>query len=442
MECFTTDEHATMGLTEVKFRRDTRAEMNLVKVYPHKTYQRLAGFGAALTESAAYTFSCMEPAVQDRFLRMCFGPDGNAYTLCRTPIQSCDFSLDSYAYLSDKRDKALAGFTLERDKQLIIPFVTCVRELEPTLEIIASPWSPPAFMKAPPMMALGGRLRKKYYGMWADMMARYVVEYAQLGIPVGRITVQNEPMARQRWESCLFTAQQEADFAAQYLRPALDAAGCSATEIFIWDHNKDRIVERVDETLAEAKTAAAVAGCAFHWYSGDHFEALGAAIAAHPDKEFLFTEGCVEYAGDQPADKLRKAEQYAHDIIGNFNAGAHGFIDWNIVLDDQGGPNHVDNFCEAPLMFDRGTGELIVNRSHTYIGHFSRFIKRGARRCLVSRYTDGVECTGFVNPDGERVVVFLNRSERDQYFVLCEGDRVADCGVAAHSIMTARWSAR
>lgn len=440
IECYTTDAHEPMRRTELAFSRNKRAEMNLVKVYPHKTFQRVAGFGAALTESAAYTFALMPPEVQDRFLGLCFGPGGNAYTLCRTHIQSCDFSLGSYAYLTDKRDKGLSLFTIEHDRQLLIPFIQCALAVDPSIEIIASPWSPPAFMKTSRTMILGGSLRKKYYGMWASMVARYVAEYAREGISVSRVTVQNEPMARQTWESCLFTSQEEAEFAARHLRPALDDAGLCNVEILVWDHNKDRIIERVDETLAEPEADKAVGGVAFHWYSGDHFEALAETVRTHPDKEFIFTEGCVEYSRDREASQGRKAEQYAHDMIGNLNAGANGFVDWNVLLDEQGGPNHVGNFCEAPLMYDREQGELIINRSYYYIGHFSRFVERGAHRCLVSRFTDAVECAGFVNPDGARVLVVLNKSDGEQSFTLCEDGNVAEVSLGAHSIMTACWS--
>ena len=440
IECYTTDAEAAMRRTELSSRRDPRAEMNLVKVYPQKAYQRIAGFGAALTESAAYTFALMPPEAQDRFLRLCFGREGNAYTLCRTHIQSCDFSLGSYAYVSDKRDKKLASFSIERDRELLIPLIRCALELDPAIELVASPWSPPAFMKSSHTMAFGGRLRCTYYDQWAAMIARYIAEYAQEGIAISRVTVQNEPMARQTWESCLFTAQEEAEFAAHHLRPALDAAGLGGVRMLIWDHNRDRVVERVDETLADPAVREAVDGVAFHWYSGDHFEALAATIAAYPEKEFLFTEGCVEYTCDREATQVRKAEQYAHDVIGTLNAGAHGYIDWNVLLDEQGGPNHVGNFCEAPLMYDRERGELFVNRSFWYLGHFSRFIDRGAQRFLVSRYNDRIECAGFANHDGGRVVVALNKTDAEQSFVLCEGERVADVSLAPHSIVTLRWA--
>lgn len=439
IECYTTGADTVLEKTVVPSRRNPRAEMDLVKIYPRKTFQSIAGFGAALTESAAYTFALMPPALQDRFLRLCFGAEGNAYTLCRTHMQSCDFSLSSYEYVSDKRDKDLAGFSIDRDRELLIPFIQCAQAAEPRLELVASPWSPPAFMKTSRMMVLGGRLRKKHYARWAAMFVRYLVEYAQEGIAISRVTVQNEPMARQTWESCLYSADEEAEFATKHLRPALDEAGFSDVGILIWDHNKDRIVERVDAVFAEPDARSSVDGVAFHWYTGDHFEALAETIASYPEKEFLFTEGCVEYTRDHMASEERKAEQYAHDVIGNLTAGANGYIDWNILLDEQGGPNHVGNYCEAPLMYDRTAEQLIVHRSFHYLGHFSRFVECGARRCLVSRYTDRIECAGFVNPDGTRVVIALNKSDSDQRFLLCEGNRTADVSLKAHSIMTLRW---
>lgn len=295
-------------------------------------------------------------------------------------------------------------------------------------------------MKTNHTMLLGGHLREEYAELWAAMVARYLQEYAREGVQIGRVTIQNEPMATQTWESCLFTATEEAMFAVKHLRPALDAAGLQDVKILMWDHNKDRILDRVDEGFTVDGAQAAIDGVAFHWYSGDHFEALVQSVCDHPTKEFIFTEGCVEYSRQRDATEQRKAEQYAHDMFGNFNAGTQGFIDWNILLDEQGGPNHVGNFCEAPLMYDRKSQQLIVNRSFNYIGHFSRFVKPGAHQCLTSRYADAIESCGFVNPDGSRVVVVMNKTDGEQFFTLCEGDQICDIMLPAHSIASYRWN--
>lgn len=448
MRVWTTDERRVMACDDVPFRRDERAEMGLVVCRPDRTYQRIVGFGGAFTEAGAYVFAHMPPDLQDRFIELCFGGarggdparGGNAYTLCRTHIQSCDFALGNYAYVRPF-DKRLATFSLARDKRLLLPFIQCGLAANPSLELLASPWSPPAFMKTNRLMNGGGHLRRSHYGTWAKLLARYVGAYAQEGVRVGRLSVQNEPMARQTWDSCLFTPEEEAEFAAEHLRPALDEAGHADVKLFAWDHNTDRLLDRADAVLARPDAAAAFGGVAFHWYAGDHFEQVRAVAEAYPDKELLFTEGCVEYSRDRAEEvtQERKAEQYAHALLGHLNAGAQGFIDWNLLLDERGGPNHVGNFCEAPLMYDREAEELIVNRSFHYFGHVSRFVRPGARRFLVSRFDDAVECAGFVNPDGGRVLVALNRGDRPVRFELAERPWVAQVEVPAHGIVTCAW---
>lgn len=465
MRTYTTDGREAFRREDVRFRRDERAEMELVVCRPDRTHQRIAGFGGAFTEAAAYVFAQMPPDVQDDFLLRCFGGatggaadgaaggdegrGGNAYTLGRTHIQSCDFALGNYAYVRPL-DRALKSFSLTRDRRLLLPFIQCALAVNPALQLVASPWSPPAFMKTNARMNGGGRLRKSYYDAWAQLLARYVADYAAEGVRIGRMSVQNEPMAAQTWDSCLFTAQEEADFAANHLRPALDAAGFADVRLLAWDHNTDRILERVEETFAVPGADAALGGVAFHWYAGDHFEQVRAVAEAYPDKELLFTEGCVEYAREgaggragrvSDAEQQRKAEQYAHMVIGCLNAGASGYIDWNLLLDERGGPNHARNFCEAPLMYDREAQELIVNRSFHYLGHFSRFVEPSSRRFLVSRFTDNLECAGFVRPDGNRVLVVLNRHNRAIRFEVAERPHVARLESPAHSIMTLVWEA-
>lgn len=467
MKCYTTNAGGAFRESRASFVRDDRAEMRLIVVRPDIEYQRIVGFGGAFTESAASVFALMPPDKQDAFLVKCFGPaslGGNAYSLCRTHIQSCDFALGGYSYVRPY-DRQLNSFSIDRDRRLLLPFIKCGLAANPHLQLFASPWSPPAFMKSNRRRAGGGRLRGSLYGAWAGMLVKYVQAYEREGVPIGRMSVQNEPAAQQSWESCLFSPQEEAVFAAEYLRPALDHAGLRDVKLFAWDHNTDRILDRLEQTFAAKvanhvrtpvvhdvlaapegpalRTAGdAFGGVAFHWYAGDHFEQLEELSRRFPDKELMFTEGCVEYSRPQErlATQEHKAEQYAHSIIGCVGAGAAGYIDWNMLLDERGGPNHARNFCEAPLMYDRDAGELVENRSFQYIGHFSRFAVPGSRRCLTSRFSDALECVGFVRPDSDRVLVVLNRHGRKIRFRVAERPFVADLEIPGHSVMTLLWS--
>lgn len=439
IKCYKSNEQKQFETSELSFFGDDRAEMNLIKVYPKETRQIILGFGGAFTEAAAETMKSMSADKKEQFLQACFGTEGNQYNFCRTHIQSCDFSLGNYAYVEDPSDKNLETFTLDRDNQYLIPMIKDALAINPDIQLLASPWSPPAFMKSNQEMNHGGVLKKEYYQMWADMIVKYVEEYEKLGISIHRISVQNEPKATQTWDSCLYTGEEEGIFATEYLRKTLDAHGYSNIVIVIWDHNKDCILERADETFSVVGSKDSVGAIGFHWYTGDHFEALDAVRTKYPEKELIFTEGCVEYSRFKSNNQVKNAEMYLHDMIGNLNQGMNGYIDWNLVLNAQGGPNHVGNFCDAPIMYDKDTDQLDIKLSFHYIGHLSRFVKKGAKRILVSRHTDQVDAVGFVNPDGEKVVVLMNRTENDLKMQVCEDKNVCDITLTAHSVITLCW---
>lgn len=439
MKTYTTNQNVAFAEESREFVVNGGSEMKQVKIYPETTYQEVFGLGGAITEAAAYTYAQMSEEKKKELLGLYFGEHGNRYNFCRIHIQSCDFALGNYAYIEDAADEELLSFNIERDKKYIIPLIKDAQKAEKDIVFLASPWSPPAFMKTNGEMNHGGKLKKEFYGMWAKMVARYVTEYKKEGIKVSRLTVQNEPNATQKWDSCLYTGTEEAEFASEYLRKELDAAGHNEVKINVWDHNKERVLDRARESFATEDAKKAIDGIAFHWYTGDHFEALQQTRNEFPDKELIFTEGCVEYSRLASDNQINHAEMYAHDMIGNFNAGMNAYLDWNIYLDEKGGPNHVENFCDAPVMCDTKADTIDVKLSYYYIGHFSRFIRPGAKRMLVSRYTGDIETAGFVNPDGGRVLVLLNRTEQPKSFTLAEGDNVCDMEIGAHSIMTLCW---
>lgn len=437
--CFVSDEKKQFAKTTISFAEDRKAEMQLVKIYPEVTKQSMNGFGGAATEAAAYTVSRMSPKTREQVMELYFGETGNRYNFCRTHIQSCDFALDNYAYIKDPEDTELNTFSLERDQKYIIPMIQGALEKNKNIRFLASPWSPPSFMKSNGEMNHGGTLKKEFYQMWADVMAKYAAEYKKMGICIDTMTVQNEPKAVQTWDSCVYTGEEEGVFASQYLRPALDKQGLSDVKIAIWDHNKDVLLDRATETFAVKGTETAVSAVGFHWYSGDHFEEVQEVFERFPEKELIFTEGCVEYSRFENNNQVKNAEMYAHDMIGNINHGMSSYLDWNLVLDEKGGPNHVGNYCDAPVMYLEKEDKLDIKLSYYYIGHFSRFVQKGAKRVLVSRYTDGVEAAGFINPDRSRVLVLLNRKDDTQKFQVSEDGMLCDVVMQPHCIMTLCW---
>lgn len=435
---YTTNAEKRYERTVREFADRPGAEMSLVKIYPEEVRQEILGFGGALTEASAYVWSKMSGENREKLLKLYFGPGSSNYHICRTHIQSCDFSLGNRSYVKEG-DLGLTTFSIEGDRVYLIPFIQAVLEKDKEVQFLASPWSPPAFMKTNGEMNHGGKLKKEYYDAWAKLIVKYVEAYGKEGISISRLTLQNEPAAVQKWDSCIFTAEEERVFACEYLRKRLDEAGYDHVKLSMWDHNKDLILERTKGTFADEEAGRAIQGIAFHWYSGDHFEALQTVRERYPDKELIFTEGCVEYSKFSKRNQVDFAESYGHALIGDLNAGMNAFIDWNILLDEQGGPNHVKNFCDAPVMYDTEKDVLDVKLSYYYIGHFSRFIKPGARRLLTTRYTQNLECCAFQNPDGEMVLVVMNQTDKQQKFELLVEGKACRMEMEAHSILTACW---
>jgi glucosylceramidase len=382
-----------------------------ILVDPGVCYQEIEGFGGAFTDAAAVTFARLSLARRAEFLTACFSPtEGLGYTLCRTPIGSSDFSEDSYTYADAPGDVELAHFTIDHDRRAKLPMIKAAQAIAPEpIRILATPWSPPAWMKTNSDLCHGGKLRPECRAACAAYFCRFVAEYAREGIPIWGLSPQNEPLAVQTWESCIYTAEEERDFVRDYLGPALARDGLGDLRLLIWDHNRDLMFERAKVILDDPDAARYVWGTAFHWYVGDHFDNVQWTHDAFPDKKLLFTEGCQE--GGPHLGEWQVGERYAHSMINDLNRWTVGWIDWNLLLDETGGPNHVGNFCSAPIIADTRTGELLFQSSYFYIGHFARFVRPGARRILCAASHDALEAVAFLNPDGTIAVIVLNRSD-------------------------------
>lgn len=393
-----------------EFVDDRGMENQLINLYPHVKYQTLEGFGGAITDSAGYMFSLMQEEQKREMLEKYFGRNGLHYRLVRIPIDSCDFSLEHFEADSDEADETFENFSFERVEKYIIPLLdAAIETCGENPEIMLSPWSPPAYMKTNGERNNGGSLKPEYRQKWADYICRYIEEYRRRGYRVTKLTMQNEPKAVQPWDSCVYTAEEERDFLKDYMYPALAAHHLEDIAIYIWDHNKERAFEWA-ETIIDQDTDRMIRGIAFHWYSGDHFEALDMIRERFPDKELLLSEACIEYCKFDSDDYIHNAEKYAHEIIGNFNHGMKTFLDWNLLLNEEGGPNHVKNYCDAPFLYDTKNNKLTESNIYGHIWHFSHFIEPGAVRIGFSKYTDKLEITAFQNRD-HIVFVLLNRTD-------------------------------
>ncbi|NLL79901.1 MAG: glucosylceramidase [Clostridiales bacterium] len=413
---------------------------HVVNIYPEFTGQTIQGFGGAFTEASTYNYSKLSPETQKEVIEGYFGENGLKYNMARTHIHSCDFALGNYTYV-EEGDRTLETFSISHDKENMIPMIqeamqTKGKADEDAIWFLASPWSPPAYMKTNGEMNHGGKLKEEYFELWAQYYVKYIKAYREEGINIRYITVQNEPDATQTWDSCRYTAEEEGNFVSRYLGPALEKAGLGDVKILVWDHNKEMAFDRADQTLSVEGAEKYIYGVGVHWYTGDHFESLELIHRKYPDKHIFFTEGCVEYSRFADSGEVQKAEMYAHDILGDLKSGIEAYFDWNLLLDELGGPNHVGNFCAAPMMCNWKEDTLEKRLSYYYIGHFSRYIKRGAKQIATTRYTDQIEAVAFLNPDGSRVAVLLNKTDQEIPVTLLEKGEGIETNIAAHSIVT------
>ncbi len=413
-----------------------------ILVNPFKEHQTFVGIGAALTDASAETFYKLKEDQQKLFMEAYYSLDkGIGYSLGRTIIHSCDFSPYSYTYV-EEGDKELNTFNIDHDREFRIPFTKLAIEAAGgELPMFASPWSPPAFMKTTNNMLQGGKLKPEFNQPWANYYAKFIKAYEKEGIPIWGLSIQNEPMAKQTWESCIYTAEEERDFLKNFLGPTLEKEGLGDKKIIVWDHNRDLLFERANVILNDPEANKYVWGTGFHWYEDwkdgtPMFKNVAKVNEAFPDKKLIFTEGCNEKYELERIEDPKLAERYAKAMINDFNNGTVAWTDWNILLDETGGPNHVGNLCFAPVHGNTKTGMLTLTNSYYYIGHFSKFIRPGAKRLTTGTTANHLSATSFMNTDGSLVVVALNESDDELEYMLTIQGKTATLKMPARSIQT------
>ena len=413
-----------------------------VFVDPTKQFQTVLGIGGALTDASAETFSKLSKNQQAQLLEAYYSKDkGIGYSIARTTIHSSDFSSGSYTYVKEG-DTALKTFNIDHDRTYRLPFIKeVIKAAGGKITLYASPWSPPAFMKTNNEMLHGGKLKPALSQSWANYYTKFIKAYEKEGVPVWGITVQNEPMATQKWESCIYTAEEERDFLKNYLGPTMQKAGLGDKKIIVWDHNRDLMVHRANVIFDDPEASKYAWGMGFHWYedwSGGQpmFNNVGLVHKAYPNKNIMFTEGCGERFDYSKLNAWYLGERYGRSMINDFNNGSVGWTDWNILLDETGGPNHVGNLCFAPVHADLKKGTLIFTSAYYYIGHFSKFVRPGAKLINSSASRSQLLTTAFVNKDKSMNVIVMNQSENTIKYNLCIGTYAAVITILPHAIQT------
>jgi glucosylceramidase len=444
---YTTADNTNLRLTNtntLSFSTSVQPVESEISVFvaPNKKFQTFMGIGGAITDASAEVFAKLSPEKQAELLSAYYNKDnGIGYSLLRTSIHSSDFSSASYTYI-EEGDQELKTFSIAHDQQYRIPMIKrAIQSAGGNLLLYASPWSAPSFMKSNGTMLQGGTLLPQFYQAWANYYAKFVKAYEKAGMPIWGITIQNEPMATQKWESCLFTATAERDFLKNYLGPTMQKEGLGSKNIVVWDHNRDLMNHRANVIFDDPEAAKYAWGMGFHWYetwSGGEpmFDNVRKVYEAYPSKNLLFTEGCVERFDAKKYQFWGNAERYGKSMINDFNNGTVGWTDWNILLDENGGPNHKGNFCFAPIHADLQTGELIYTPSYYYIGHFSKFIRPNAKRVSTVSSRSSLLSTSFVNTNGKMVTIVMNQSENTINYNLIVGTEKSVITIPAHAIQT------
>jgi glucosylceramidase len=412
-----------------------------IQVNTNKKIQKITGFGGSFTESSAFLLNKMSPANRKKIVEAYFSNEGANYSLTRTHIASCDFSLKKYTYAKVENDLEMNHFSIEDDKNDLIPMILEAQKISKNgFKIIASPWTAPPWMKDNKNY-VGGKLLPEFNDAFALYFSKYLSAYKKEGIDIWGITVMNEPHGNgNNWESTLFSPKEMTDFVQNHLGPKLENDGWGKVNIFGYDQNRAGLKEWVDEMYRDKKSSKYFAGTAMHWYEStyDYFpDALQYAHKKAPEKYLIETEGCVDsevpkwqddawywqkeatdWGWDWASDKDRHlhpkyapVNRYATDIIGCLNNYVDGWVDWNMVLDRQGGPNWFKNWCVAPVIVDPDKDEVYFTPLYYVMAHFSKFMRPGAVKIGCEINHKEVMATAVQNPDGSIVIAVFNPTE-------------------------------
>ncbi|KAK3277055.1 hypothetical protein CYMTET_14919 [Cymbomonas tetramitiformis] len=403
-----TSKHNNQKLTELPDKilesLGEEPQGNVITFDAEQNFQEILGFGGAFTEAAALNFYKLSAEERQTVIDLYFGDPstgGHGYTIGRVHINSCDFSPGSYSFDDVANDTSLDHFdtNVTHDSEQMIPLIKLALDRARSdgrdIRIFASPWSPPAWMKAPnPKLpadeaqsmlssATPNGLLPEFQEVWAAYISKFIDAYARKGIELWGMTVQNEPEYAADWEACKYTAEYTRDFVKNFLGPKMEADH-PELKIMVFDHNKDHVHKWAEVVYADPEAAKYIDGLAVHWYAGDFFDHMEQAHQTAPDKFLIGSEACNCPGISEGDQSWERAENLAHDILGDLNSWAVAWTDWNLLLDAQGGPNHEGNDCDANVIADPeeilGRGTVVLQPSYHYMGHFSRFIPPGSRR--------------------------------------------------------------
>ena len=415
---YITDINNKIYIKEEIVKNSKKKSTNIIEI-TNNPITNFLGFGSAITESSSYNYDKLSTLNKKRFINDYYSKDGLNFNFGRISIGSNDFSLNSFSY-AKKRD--LTDFSIEHDKELVIPFIKDILSIK-KINLIASPWSPPTMYKRIPLLYWGVKLRKKYYENYSNYLVKFIEEYQENGININYLTIQNEPMARQRWESCKFSIDDQNDFIYGYLLNKL-----SSTKILLWDHNKDNLYQIINILYQDNDK---IAGFAFHYYTGSNFNELAKLRNKYPNKLLINTEMCCSYS---PYNNkwLSSAEYYLNDIIGDMNIGVNAYLDWNIILDEKGGPTYKNNPVKSSSI--RINDTYLKSPIYYYLYHISHFITDKSI-IIENKNNTNLKVVSIKN-NKETIIVIMNKTNSEiDYNIIINKENISD-KINCHSIIT------
>ncbi len=461
-------ETSAQGNALKKIEAVSKAENPIViKLNPEEKFQTITGFGGSFTEASASLLNKLSPENRNKILQAYFGEDGARYSLTRTHINSCDFSLSNYAYAMKPDDKNLDSFSIDADRNDLLPMIKEAMKISKEgFKIIASPWTAPPWMKDNNDWR-GGKLLPQYRETWALYFEKYISAYKKEGIDIWGVTVENEPLGNgNNWESMYFTPEEMTEFVKDFLGPHLEKSGMDSIKIFGYDQNRGEELENWANVMYKDEASSKYFdGMAVHWYAStyDYFPAsLQHTHKLAPNKYLINTESCVDaevphwkddnwYWSKEATDwgwdwatekdkylhpKYIPVYRYAGDIIGCLNNQVDGWIDWNMVLDKQGGPNWFKNWCTAPVIVDPEKDEVYFTPLYYTMAHFSKFIRPGAVRIGFENPDKELMVTAAKNKDGSIAVVIFNPTENEKQITLSLNGKTTHIKISAKALQT------
>jgi glucosylceramidase len=404
-----------------------------IQLDPSKKFQDILGFGGAFTDAACYTFHQLAPSAREQLLHEMFHPSEMGLSVCRTCIGASDYSAKLYSFDDGEPDPDLTRFSIEHDREYILPVLREARKANPDLFLFSSPWSPPGWMKFNGTM-LGGSMRNHYLPVYAKYFLKFLQGYAAEGVPVQAVTSQNEVDTDQdgRMPACVWPQEYEIQFVRDHLGPLLERSG-AATKIWILDHNYNLWGRVVDE-LEDDKLRKYTNAVAWHGYYGTA-DMITKVHDSYPDVEMYWTEGGPEYTDPGYLTDWCKWSGTFSDVLRNW---CRSITAWNLALDERGRPNIGPFSCGGVVTINSQTKGITRSGQYWAFAHYSRAIRRGARRFDSQSAAADLQHVALENPDGQQVLVVTNAGPA-RTIELRLASMAAEIPLKANSVTTLAW---